>query len=64
MSDRNPSVRSCLESNAAWRRQAQHLREHAAQPHLSDRQRAILLREADAAARQANMWLNGAIDLR
>jgi hypothetical protein len=64
MSERNPAIRSCLESNNAWRRQACHLREHATRPHLTDRQRAVLSREADAADRQADMWLNGAIEAR
>ena len=62
MPEKNQAVRSCLASNAAWRRQARRLREHAAQPHLTDQQRAVLLREADAADRQADMWLNGAIE--
>ncbi len=70
MCNDDAAVRSCLASNTAWRRQARHLREHAtsfacsvAQPRLTDQQRAILLREADAADRQADMWLNGAIEL-
>ncbi len=71
MCNDDAAVRSCLASNTAWRRQARHLREHALsfacsigqQPHLTDQQRAILLREADAADRQADMWLNGAIEL-
>ncbi len=62
MCNDDAAVRSCLASNTAWRRQARHLREHAGQPHVTDQQRAILLREADAADRQTDMWLNGAIE--
>ena len=64
MPDADIARRSCLASNAAWRRQASNLREHATVPHLTDQQRACLLREAEAANRQADMWLAGAIEAR
>ncbi len=64
MLDTRTVVRSCLLSNAAWRRQAGHLRWHAELPHLDEQQRARLLREAEAADRQADMWLEGAIEAR
>jgi hypothetical protein len=44
----------CLASVRNWRREAQALRELAERSHLSDRQRPTLLREADAAGRQAD----------
>jgi hypothetical protein len=61
MSDAGIARQSCLASNAAWRRQASHLRQHAAVPHLTEQQRLSLLREAD---HQADMWLAGAIETR
>ena len=54
--------RSCVASAAAWRQQAEHLREHAAMPNLSVSAAQTLLREADAADRQAEWWLSGAGD--
>jgi hypothetical protein len=62
MSDAGIARQSCLASNAAWRRQASHLRQHAAIPHLTEQQGLCLLREAEAADRQADMWLAGAIE--
>jgi hypothetical protein len=56
-----PDVLSCLASNNAWRRQAAYLREHATLRRLTNQQRDVLLREAAAAERQADMWLEGAI---
>jgi phytoene/squalene synthetase len=56
------AVRQCLASNAAWRREAAALRDHAALPHLSAEARQTLLREAEAADRQADWWFNGAIE--
>jgi hypothetical protein len=64
MENRNEAAQSCLRSNAAWRRQAGRLREHAALPHLSEAQRTTLLREASAADAQADMWLIGATEAR
>ena len=64
MSDTDMARRSCLASNTAWRRQASHLREDATLPHLTERQRACLLREAVAADRQADWWLARAIEAR
>ncbi len=58
----DPAVQSCLASNAAWRREAIALRSHADHRHLLDHQRSCLLREADAADRQADDWLTAAIE--
>ena len=55
---------SCLNSNSAWRRQAANLRQHAELTHLPAAARATLRREAEAADRQADMWLDGAIEAR
>jgi hypothetical protein len=52
----------CLASNAAWRREAAALRDHAALSHLSPDARQALLREAEAADEQADWWLTGAIE--
>jgi hypothetical protein len=51
----------CLASVRNWRREAQALRVLAERSHLSDRQRHTLLREADAADRQADTWLDAAV---
>src|SRR5271157_5694577 len=56
------AARQCLASNAAWRREAAALRDHAALSHLSPDVRQALLREAEAADRQADWWLTGAIE--
>ena len=55
---------SCLASNHAWRRQATNLRKHAELTHLPAEACATLRREAEAADRQADMWLHGAIEAR
>jgi hypothetical protein len=39
-----------------WRADAEHIRNLAAQRRLQPEQRAVLLREADAADRQAEWW--------
>lgn len=62
MTDEESAWRFCLASSTSWRRMASNLRDHATGPHLTDPQRAQLLREADAADRQADWWLAGAID--
>ena len=54
------AARSCLASADAWRRQAGHLREHATVASLTADQAGVLLREADAADRQADLWDLGA----
>jgi len=54
------AARSCLASADAWRRQAGHLREHATAAYLTTDQASVLLREADAADRQADLWDLGA----
>jgi len=56
------AARQCLASNTAWRREAAALRDHAALSHLSPDPRQALLREAEAADRQADWWLTGAIE--
>ena len=55
---------SCLASNRAWRRQATNLRQHAELTHLPAEARTTLRREAEAAERQADIWLHGAIEAR
>jgi hypothetical protein len=62
MTDPKLANRSCLASNAAWRRMAATLQAHAETAHLTQKQRELLLREADAAERQADWWLAGAIE--
>jgi hypothetical protein len=62
MSTGRDEARACLASNAAWRRESAALRDQAAQLHLKPEVRLTLLRQADAAERQADWWLNGAID--
>jgi hypothetical protein len=64
MSDDQATRLSCLTSNHAWRRQATALRHHAERTHLADQVRATIRREAAAADRQADMWLEGAIETR
>ncbi len=49
---------SCLASARARRKQAEHLRGNAKAPYLTASQRATLLREAEAAERQADWWLD------
>ena len=56
------AARSCLASSEAWRREAAALREHATLPHLDRDARQTLLREAEAADRQADWWLTAAIE--
>ena len=48
------AARSCLTSVRTWRRAAISIRVHATASHVTTNQRAVLLREADAADRQAN----------
>ena len=52
---------SCLASARRWRREAEHLRGNAEAATLTAGQRATLLREAEAAERQADWWL-GAVE--
>jgi hypothetical protein len=51
----------CLASVHAWRREAAMIRELAERGHLPETNRQCLLREADAADRQADSWLDAAI---
>lgn len=53
---------SCLASAERWRRQAEHVREHAGRSYLQPRQRKALLAEAEACDRQADWWVAGADD--
>jgi hypothetical protein len=53
---------SCLASNAAWRREAQALRDLSVRKPLSDDSAACLRREAAAADAQADWWLKAAIE--
>ena len=48
----------CLASARTWRKEAEHLRDNAEAAYLTTGQRATLLREAEAAERQANWWLD------
>ena len=49
---------SYLSSARNWRKEAEHLRNNAEAAYLTASQRAMLLREADAAERQASWWLD------
>jgi len=49
---------SCLASARSWRKEAEHLRDNAEAAYLTAGQRATLLREAEAAERQADWWLD------
>ncbi len=49
---------SCLASARSWRKEAEHLRDNAEAATLTAGQRATLLREAEAAERQADWWLD------
>ena len=49
---------SCLASARSWRKEAEHLRDNAEAAYLTAGQRAALLREAEAAERQADWWLD------
>ena len=53
-------ARSCLASAERWRAQACDVRAAAQQTHLTEPQRAILRREAEACDRQADEWVLGA----
>jgi hypothetical protein len=64
MTDERAARLSCLASNHAWRRQAAALLHHAGQSHLADDVRATLQREAEAADRRADIWLESAIETR
>jgi hypothetical protein len=55
---------SCLASNAAWRREAQHLRALSVRSAHFEDSVMRLRREAEAADRQADWWLNAAVETR
>ena len=48
---------SCFASARRWRRDAEHIRDNAEAAYLTASQRTMLLREAEAADRQADWWL-------
>jgi hypothetical protein len=52
----------CLASAHSWREHAEILRTHAQVSYLNEDRRQILEREADAADRQADMWLDAAAE--
>lgn len=54
----NLSLSMCL----TWRKQARYVREHAEMLHLQPEQRAWLMLEAANCDKQADWWLNGAIE--
>lgn len=54
---------SCLASNAAWRREARHLREMSLRKTLPEESAMRLRREAEAAEAQADWWLSAAIEV-
>ena len=64
MTDERAARLSCLASNHAWRRQAAALLHHAGQSYLANDVRASLQREAEAADRRADIWLESAIETR
>lgn len=63
MSTADRARQSCLASNAAWRREARNLREMSLRKILPEEAAMRLRREADAADRQADWWLNAAIEI-
>jgi hypothetical protein len=54
-----PPSKLALDSAADWRREAGHLRAMAGAGHLAPASADLLLREADAADRQADWWQAG-----
>ncbi len=54
------SMRFCHGEAARWRRQAGHVRTHAALPHLSPGARAAVLESAASCDAQASWWDTGA----
>ena len=52
------------ESVRQWRADAEHIRNLAAQRHLQPEQRAVLLREVDAADQQAEWWADCLAEMR
>lgn len=62
MSPTRQTRQSCLASNAAWRREAQHLRALSLRKSMSEESAMRLRREAEAADTQADWWLTAAIE--
>ncbi len=54
------TITNCLARADDWRRQADHLRDHADQPHLAPSVSTVLLREAVAADQMAECWVAAA----
>ena len=63
MTDQAFKMQSCLASARDWRHEAENLRALARGAHLTSEQNAMLLREAEAADRQAEWWVAGAKEL-
>lgn len=64
MTDRAFRMQSCLASARDWRHEAENLRALARGAHLTPEQSVMLLREAEAADRQAEGWIAGAEEHR
>lgn len=62
--ERVRQYRSCLDSAARWRQEAENLRSHAALPRLAVEASAALLRNAEWAEQTASYWQAGAEDYR
>jgi hypothetical protein len=54
------SQTGCFASARSWRAHAEILRANAQASHLCEKQRQLLACEAEAADRQAGMWLDAA----
>ncbi len=61
MTDHDIHRLGCLASVRAWRREATALRILAENPSLANRQRQLLLHEAEAADRQADAWFDATV---
>jgi len=56
------SQAGCLASACSWRAHAEILRANAQASYLGEDRHQVLTREADAADRQADMWLDAAAE--
>lgn len=54
------SQAGCFASARSWRAHAEFLRVNAQASYLNDHQRKVLAREAEAADRQADRWIDAA----
>lgn len=57
---RAQTITDCLAQAEDWRREAGHLRDHTAQPHLAPGVSAVLLREAVTADQMVECWMTAA----